>query len=141
MTASAPLIEKLITLTFGGTSFAEDVIDARIEPTPGDVKTVITLDGVAHQDVGTPTWDLVLNMIIDHDSGRPGLAYYLNNNIGSSVAVVFNPHGTGAESASQPKWTFNVRIQPAQIGGDGNEYAEYEVRLPITGTPTRDGTP
>lgn len=141
MTASAPEILKLITLTFGGTSFAEDVIDAEIVPTPGAVQTVITLDGVAHQDVGTPSWALRLNMIIDHDSGRPGLAYYLNNNIGTLVAVVFNPHGTGAESASQPKWTFSVRIQPAPMGGNGNEFAEYEVMLPIIGTPTRDGTP
>ena len=141
MTAAAPLLEKLVKLTLGGSSFAEDVIDARIEPTPGDVKTVITLDGVAHQDVGTPTWALVLNMVIDHDSVRPGLAYYLNNNIGSSVAFVFNPHGTGSESATQPQWTGNVRIQPAQIGGPGNDYAEFEVSLPITGTPTRDATP
>lgn len=142
MTASAPLIEKLIKLTLGGTSFAEDAIDAYINPIPGDVKTVITLDGIAHTDVGTPTWELVINLVIDHDSGRPGLAYYLNNNIGASVAFVFNPNSlAGSESAALPQWSGTVRIQPVQMGGVGNEYAEYEVRLPITGTPTRDATP
>jgi len=141
MAASTPLIEKLIVLTLGASSFAEDAIDAEIVPTPGDVQKVITLDGVVHQDVGSPSWALRINMIIDHDSVRPGLAYYLNNNIGASVAFVFNPHGTGVESASQPKWTGSLRIQPAPMGGNGQEYATAEVLLPITGTPLRDATP
>ena len=141
MAASTPEILKLITLTLGATSFAEDVIDAEIVPTPGAVQSVITLDGVAHQDGGTPTWALRLNIVIDHDSVRPGLAYYLNNNVGALVAFVFNPHGTGVESATLPKWTGSVRIQPASIGGNGNEFAEYEVMLPIIGVPLRDATP
>lgn len=141
MTASVPLIEKVITFSLGGTSFAEDAIDAWIEVTPGPVTQVITLDGVAHQDVGTETWALHVNAVLDHDSTRPGLAYYCNLNKGTTVAFIFNPHGTGAESATQPKWTGSLKVQPFQIGGKGNEFAEYEVVFPIIGTPLRDATP
>lgn len=142
MTASAPLLEKLVKFTLGGTSFAEDLIDGYINPIPGDVKTVITLDGIAHVDVGTPSWEFVANMVIDHDSGRPGLAYYCNQHIGESIAFVFNPNSlAGAESAALPQWSGTLRIQPVQMGGVGNEYAEYEARFPINGTPLRDATP
>lgn len=141
MTAANPLIVKLVKFSLGGTSFAEDLLDAEIVPTPGAVKTTITLDGVSHQDVGTETWAIRLKMILDHDSVRPGLAYYLNQNKGTSVAFVLNPHGTGAESESQPQWTGTCRLQPVPMGGPGQEFAEYEVFLPITGTPTRDATP
>ncbi len=141
MTASVPLIEKVVKLTLATVSFAEDAIDAWIEVTPGPVTTVITLDGVAHQDVGTETYALHVNAIIDHDSVRPGLAYYCNAHKGETVAFAFNPHGTGAESASLPQWTGSLKIQPFQIGGKGNEFAEYEVVFPIIGVPLRDATP
>lgn len=141
MTASNPLIEKVITLTLGGTSFAEDCIDAELVPTPGPTQTVITLDGVAHQSVAVESWALRLKIILDHDSGRPGLAYYLNTNKGTTVAYVFNPHSSGAESAAAPKWTGSVVLQPVSAGGSGNVFAEVEVLLPCTGVPVRDGTP
>ncbi len=82
-----------------------------------------------------------MNAVIDHDSSRPGFAYYCNANKGTTVAFIFNPHGTGAESATQPKWTGNLKVQPFQIGGKGNEFAEYEVVFPIIGVPLRDATP
>lgn len=141
MAASNPLIPKIIKLTFGGTSFAEDAIDAKLVPVEPERTTVITLDGVAHVNVGTASWNFVVNMVIDDDSARPGLAYYLNNNVGSTVAVVFNPHTSGAESAGGPAYNFSVAVVPVQRGGDGNVYAETEVTLPVTGTITRDATP
>lgn len=141
MTASVPQIPKIITFTLGGTSFAEDVIDAEIVPTPGDVQKVTTLDGVVHQDVGTESWALRLKCVLDWDSGRPGLAYYLYTNKGTSVAFVLNAYGVGAESASAPKMTGSCRLQPISYGGSGNVYGEVEVLLPISGTPLRDGTP
>lgn len=141
MTASAPQIPKIVTLSLGGTDFSQDVIDAEIVPTPGDVLKVTTLDGVVHQDVGTESWALRLNCILDWDSVRPGLANYLFANKGTSVAFIYNAHGTGAESATQPKMTGTCRLVPLPYGGDGNVYAEAEVLLPITGAPTRDATP
>jgi hypothetical protein len=141
MVASVPEIQKIITFSLGGTSFAEDIIDIRLEPVPGDETKVITLDGIAHIDVGTESWQFVINAVIDHDSVRPGFAYYCNQNKGTTVAFIYNPHGTGAESATQPKWTGSLKVQPFQIGGNGNEFAEYEVTLPVVGTPVRDATP
>lgn len=141
MTASNPLIPKIIKLTFAGTSFAEDVIDAKLVPVDPERTSVITLDGVAHVNVGTASWNFVVNMVLDDDSVRPGLAYYLNNNVGTTVAVVFNPHTSGSEAATAPAYNFSVAIVPVQRGGDGNVYAEYEVTLPVTGVITRDATP
>jgi hypothetical protein len=141
MAASTPQIPKIVTFSLGGTSFAEDIIDCEIVPTPGEVTKVTTLDGIVHQDVATESWAIRVNMILDHDSGRPGLAYYLNQNKGTTVAFIYNAHGTGAESASQPKYTGSCKLQPVSYGGDGNTFAEYEVLLPIIGVPTRDATP
>lgn len=141
MTAAAPQIPKLVTFTLGASSFAEDVIDCEIVPTPGDVQKVTTLDGVVHQDVATESWALRVNCIVDWDSGRPGLAHYLFTNKGTTVAFVYNAHGTGAESASQPKMTGSCKLVPISYGGKGNEFAEVTVDLPIIGVPVRDATP
>lgn len=141
MTASAPMLPKFVTFTLGGSSFAEDVIDLEIRPVDPDETIITTLDGVVHKTVGTVSWEMRINTVLDWDSGRPGLAYYLWNNQGSTVAFVYNAHGTGAESASQPKMTGSVVLKPVGYGGDGNVYSEFEVVLPITGTLTRDATP
>jgi len=141
MTAAAPQIPKIVTLTLAGTDFSEDVIDAEIVPTAGAVKKVLTLDGVTHQDTAAESWSLDLNCVLDWDSGRPGLAYYLFANKGDKVAFVYNAHGTGAESASQPKVTGTVTLVPIKYGGAGNDYATYKVSLPIDGDPTLDATP
>lgn len=141
MTASAPQLPKIVTFSLGGTSFAEDIVDAEIRPVDPPETTVTTLDGVTHTSVGSEAWEMRLNMVLDWDSGRPGLAYYLWTNKGTTVAFVYNAHGTGAESASQPKMTGNVTLKPVAYGGDGNTFVEYEVVLPIQGVPTRDATP
>lgn len=141
MTAAAPQIPKIVTLTLATVDFSEDAIDAEVVPTPGDIQKVTTLDGVVHQDVGTESWALRIKMVLDWDSVRPGLAYYLYTHKGESVAFVYNAHGIGAESATQPKITGTCRLQPVSYGGAGNVYAEVEVLLPIAGVPTRDATP
>lgn len=142
MTASNPLIEKIITFTLGGVSYAEDAIDAWIETTPGEITAVTTLDGVVHQQVGTESYALHVNMVLDYDSGRPGLAYYCYTNAGTTgIALVFNPHSAGGETAAAPKFTGSVTIPAVNIGGKGNEYGEYEAVFPLSGKPVRDGTP
>jgi hypothetical protein len=141
MTASTPQIPKIVLFKLATISFAEDAIDVEIVPTPGPVQTVLTLDGVQHQDVATESWALRVAMILDHDSVRPGLAYYLNIHKGETVAFEYNAHGTAAESATLPKWTGSCKLQPVPYGGSGNVFAEYEVLLPIIGTPLRDATP
>lgn len=136
MTASVPEIPKVIVFTLGGSSFAEDLIDAEIRPVDPQESSIITLDGVLHKSVGTVGWEMRLNMVLDHDSVRPGLAYYLWTNQGSTVAFVYHVGGA-AISATNPKFTGSVVLKPAAYGGDGNVFAEYETILPITGTLTR----
>lgn len=142
MTASVPQIMKgPITFTLAGASYAEDLVDAELRPVDPDTTTVITLDGIPHTSVASEAWELRLKIILDHDSVRPGLAYYLNANKGTTVAAVFNPHGTAAESASLPKWTFNVTLKSVPTGGEGQVWIEHEVILPVQGIPVRDATP
>lgn len=141
MTASAPLIQKVALFKLATVSFAEDLVDAELVPVTPAAKTVTTLDGIVHQDIATEAWELRLKMVLDHDSGRPGLAYKLNSDKGTTVAFEFNPHGTGTESASQPKWTGSCKLVPVPAGGPGNEYAIVDVVLPVVGTPVRDATP
>ena len=140
MTASVPQILKIITLTFGGQSYKEDVVSAQVVNEAGDVQSIITLDGVTHQDASAATWFLELEAVIDWDTTRPGLAYYLFNNEGDTVAVVFDAYDA-AISTSKPALNFNVVLVPLPYGGTGNEFATATVRLPITGAITVDTTP
>lgn len=141
MTASTPQFLKVVTFSLATISYAEDVIDGELVPVTPAAKVVKTLDGVAHSKVESAAWELRLKIVLDHDSVRPGLAYTLNNGAGTTVAFVFNPHGTGAESAGEPKWTGSVILVPVQTGGPGNEWATADVVLPVVGTPVRDATP
>jgi hypothetical protein len=138
--ASDPQLLKIVTFSLAGTDFSTDVLDVEVVPTPGDTLKVVTLDGVAHQDVGLETWALRVRAVIDWNTTRPGLAYYLFNNKGDSVAFIVGDT-TGAISATKPKLTGSCRLQPLPYGGTGNEYAEAEVLLPITGDPVVDTTP
>lgn len=142
MTAAAvPQIPKIVTLSLATIDFAPDAIDCEIVPDPGAVKKVTTLDGIVHQDTDAEAWALKINMVLDWDSVRPGLAYYLFLHKGETVAFVFNAYGTAAESATAPKMTGTCKLVPVSYGGKGNEFGEFEVLLPIIGTPTRDATP
>lgn len=148
MTASVPQILKIVTLTFTdsagtpntATSFKEDVVSAQVVNEAGDVQSVLTLDGITHQDASASTWFLELECVIDWDTTRPGLAYYLFLNEGDTAAVVFNAHDA-AISTSKPALNFNVKLVPLPYGGTGNEFATATVRLPIDGAITVDTTP
>ncbi len=142
MAASVPQIPKIITFTMGGsTSFKEDVIDLAIVPDGDTEVSVLTLDGVLHKDITAGGYKLVGKAVQDWDSSRPGLAWYAYTNRGTTVAFVFNAHGSGAESAGSPKFTGFVVISPLSYGGTGNVYAESEFSWPITGVLTLDATP
>lgn len=139
MTATPQLL-KTIVLTLGGTDFSDDALDVEIVPAPGDVLRVTTLDGVTHQDTAAESWALRIRAIIDWDTVRPGLAHYLFANKGDAVTFVF-ADTTAALSTTKPGMTGTCRLVPLPYGGAGNEYAEAEVLLPITGDPTVDTTP
>lgn len=137
---AVPQILKEITFTLGATDFSDDLLDAELVVTQGDVSTVTTLDGVTHQDVGANSYGIRLRMVVDWDTTRPGLAYYLWNNQGDEVAMRFRKD-TAAISTSNPEIQANVKLVPVGYGGNGNEFAEQEVVLPITGAVTVDTTP
>jgi hypothetical protein len=137
--AATPQILKVVTFTLGASDFSDDALDVEMVPTPGDVQSVTTLDGVTHQDVSAPTFAIRVRMVVDWDTVRPGLAYYLWNNQGDEVACVF-ADTTAAASTTKPQLNAQVKLVPVGYGGTGNEFAEQEVLLPITGAVTVDTT-
>jgi hypothetical protein len=136
---AVPQILKTITFSLGATDFSDDVLDVEMVTEAGDVQSVTTLDGTTHQDVGAPTFGIRIRMVVDWDSVRPGLAYYLWSNQGDEVACIF-ADTTAAASATKPQINANVKLVPVGYGGNGNEFAEQEVTLPITGAVTVDIT-
>ena len=137
---SVPQILKVITLTLDGDDYSLDVVDAAVVPTPGDVQSIRTLDGVYHSDAEGETWALNLTCVIDWDTTRPGLAAYLQANSGDKVAFELRAN-EDAISTSNPSIKGTVTLVPIQYGGPGNEYATAEVSLPIDGAITVDTTP
>ena len=135
-----PQLLKVITFSLAGTDFSDDVLDVEVVPSPGDIQTVRTLDGEKHQDTESETWSLRIRMIVDWDTVRPGLAYYLFNNKDDVVAFLFRDT-TAALSTTKPGIGGNVTLVPVSYGGNGNEYAEAEVLMPIDGDPVPDTTP
>lgn len=150
MAASVPQIPKIVTFTLAdaagtpsaATSFKEDAVSITVENEAGDVQSVLTLDGVQHQDAAPSKYFLVVEMVLDFDTTRPGLAYYLFLNEGDTAACIFNVHDA-AISTSKPALNFNcVLVAPSPLyGGTGNEYSTATVRMPITGPITVDTTP
>lgn len=138
--AAIPAIPKVITFTIDDEDFSLDVLDCAIVPTPGPVQTIKTLDGVTHQDAESESWALVVRMVTDWDSARPGLAYYLFAHKGETQEVKYRVLDS-AISASNPEASGTVTIVPVQIGGPGNRFVEATVTMPMDGTPSFDHTP
>src|SRR5690349_10883923 len=136
---SNPQLLKVITFTLDGDDYSMDVLDVEVVPEAGDVQSVRTLDGVSHSDAEGETWGLRVRAVIDWDTVRPGLAYYLFANRGDKVDFEFRKD-TDAISTTNPSVKGTVTLVPISYGGNGNEYAEAEVTMPIDGDPTLDTT-
>ena len=137
---SVPQLLKVITFTLDGEDFSMDALDVEVVPEAGDIQTVRTLDGVSHSDAESETWGLRVRAVIDWDTTRPGLAFFLFDNRGTQVDFEFRKDES-AISTTNPSVKGTVTCVPISYGGNGNEYAEAEVVLPIDGTPTLDTTP
>ena len=139
-----PQILKTITFILDPSGdnedFSLDVVDAAVVPVPGDVQTVRTLDGVSHSDAEAETWELRLTAVIDWDSTRPGLAWYLWENRGTQVAFRLRKD-EAAISTANPEVQGTVTLVPIQYGGEGNVFATAEVVMPLDGDPVFDTTP
>ena len=140
MTASNPQIPKVAIFTLGGASYIEDIVNIKMVPVDPETSTVVTLDGVAHKDVGVFTWRIEGTAVQDWDSARPGLAWYCWTNQGTSKAFVLK-NETGTEAAATPKFTGNVIIAPIGYMGDGGVFATSDFVFEVTGTLTLDATP
>lgn len=140
MVVANPQLLKTITFTLDGSDYSLDVVDAGVSPTPGDTQSVTTLDGVTHQDQAAETWFLNLTIVLDWDTTRPGLAYYLYNNRGDTVAFRLRKD-TAAISTSNPEIQGNCVLVAAPYGGEGNTFITAEVSCPITGPLVIDTTP
>ena len=140
MTASVPQIPKVSIFTLGGASYIEDIVNIKMVPVDPETSTVVTLDGVAHKDVGVFTWRIEGTAVQDWDSVRPGFAWYCWTNQGTSKAFVLK-NETGTEAAATPKFTGNCIITPIGYMGDGGVFATSDFAFEVTGTLTLDATP
>lgn len=121
------------TFTLGGTTFAAAATTAMLKPTTA-VKTLTTLipDGV-YQDVDTTIWVLSLAGISDWKMG--GLAKYLNDHVGESVAGTLAPKS----GAGEPAATFSATCIPVSFGGTQGEWNTFDsIDLPVSGQPVFD---
>ena len=139
-----PQIPKVVLFTLDVAAspqdFSLDCLDIGIVPAPGAVQTVKTLDGTKHQDAEAEVWSLVLRCVLDWDSARPGLAYYLNAHKGETATAKYRVID-GAISASNPEASCTVTLVPVAFGGPGQRFVEATVTLPIDGDPAFDHTP
>lgn len=137
---AVPQILKTVVFTIDSEDFAPDIVSGRLAHVPGAIQTVRTLDGVKHQDAEGGTWQLELTAVIDWDSVRPGLARFLFDHDGDTLAFTFKDD-TSANSAGKPLMTGDLVCVPIAYGGEGNTFATVEVVLPVDGTPVPDSTP
>jgi hypothetical protein len=135
----APLFMREISLTLTdgvgvATEFHCDVHAATIEPEAGDTVTYVTLcpDGTYSQRAATT---YVLHLVGVQNWDADGLAKYLDEHDGAELTFVFQAHGTMPPSVSEPAKTGTCIGQAPTYGGERDTWAEYDVELPISGTP------
>ena len=116
--------------TLGGTSFANQVWDVTIEPdTPVQQQRTLVPDGTI-SDVDSATWTMKVTGLQDPQAG--GLAAYLFTNAGTQVAFTYAQVNT----VGKVKYSGTVIAVYPTVGGEQGEFAQFEIEMPIIGTPT-----
>jgi len=116
--------------TLGGTSFANQVWDVTIEPdTPVQQQRTLVPDGTI-SDVDSATWVMKVTGLQDPQAG--GLAAYLFTNAGTQVAFTYAQVNT----VGKVKYSGTVIAVYPTVGGEQGEFAQFEIEMPIIGTPT-----
>ena len=116
--------------TLGGTSFANQVWDVTIEPdTPVQQQRTLVPDGTI-SDVDSATWVMKVTGLQDPQAG--GLAAYLFANAGTQAAFTYAQVNT----AGKVKYSGTVIVVHPTVGGEQGEFAQFEIEMPIIGTPT-----
>ena len=127
---TGPFVMRNASVKFASTDFASTCTKARLVPdVPIQTVRTLTPDGVV-QDVDSAVWSFEVSGLTDWETG--GLAAYLNTNSGTTVAVTLAPR----VNVGNLKAVFNVIIIPAPFGGEQGEFGNFDLTMPVVGTPT-----
>jgi hypothetical protein len=135
--------EISLTLKVGAATAVEfncNVSQALLEPEPGDVVTYHTLCAAGSMSRSAdPTWSLHLIGVQDWDgtSGKVGLARFLADNAGLIATFAYNAHGVApvVPTPATPAYGGTCTIAAPTYGGEVNKWAEFDVKLPVSGKP------
>ena len=127
-----------LTLSGGGSpvQYNGQVTDARVVPSPGEERSITTLDGTRHVRVGVPGF--TLEMTGAQDWREPeGLARFLWDHAGAQATFQLNAHGSGATpTIDKPAMSGTVVLAEGVYGGEADTWSTLEVKLSCTGRPT-----
>lgn len=132
---------KMKVLAIGSlVEYNSQVQSCEVEVSPGDEATYPTLDGNVANNVGAPTYSLVITA--GQDWTATGLARFLFDNEGAVLEFEYQAHGkTQVAGAGTPIVTGQCRAIPGNYGGEVGTWAEIEVSLPCLAKPLLDVTP
>lgn len=141
--AVSPLFVKdaIVSLGFNGGAAAAyecHVRRAAVVPTPGETVTYQPLcSDASYSETAADTF--ALELIGVQDWSATGLARLLWDNAGEDVT--FSIAAYGAIAAATPAMTGVCKAVRPPYGGTGDEWAEFDLELPIVGIPALDSTP
>ena len=119
------------------TEFQGDAADVHVEVEAGDTVTYPTLDGNVASNSQPETYSLVMRAGQDYTA--TGLARFMWENKGQVADIELNQFSsTATPSDATPSVVGKVTLIPVQYGGEVGAFAEFEVTLPFTETPTLD---
>lgn len=135
-TGFTPLTAEYVALD--GTNFSDHVVSAELE---------LEADEVDYDNMGSGGWHEVkagmksasLKLTLHQDFAASNIDATLSTAFfaGAAIAVELRPTNA-AVSATNPKYTFNVRATKHQpIAGKVGDRADVSITLPITGAVTR----
>lgn len=135
--------EISLTLDDGGAGgpveFDCNVHAATLEAEAGDVVTYVTLCAggtMTRQKASTFTLHLIGVQDWDGTTGKVGLARYLADHAGDMLEAIYQAHGKGVPpSEVEPAYRVQVQAVQPSYGGKAEEFAEFDVSLPVSGEP------
>lgn len=117
--------------------FQGDAADVHVEVEAGDTVDYPTLDGNVASNSQPESYSLVMRSGQDYSAA--GLARFMWDNKGQVADVELNAFSsTAMASDDTPSVVGKVTLIPVQYGGEVGAFAEFEVTLPFTETPTLD---
>lgn len=113
--------------------------NASVDAAPGDTVEYPTLSAsCTYRQLGATTYELHLIGVQDWDpSSTSGLAAFLFANDGATATFWLQAHGEAVAAApATPAQAGTLVLAAPSYGGEVNNYAEFDVTLPISGKPT-----